>query len=107
MNASPSHGDILRRLDEVSKKIDSHEEWRNDFRSETLCSIGQLIHAVGSISETVKSCEDRVKGIEAKVLAYDKMKDRIIGAIMAGGALIVAIWWLIKGRLENFFGVGH
>ena len=107
MGDTPSHNDILRRLDDVARTIEAQETWREDFRAETKRSVGQLINAVAAISETVESCEDRVKGIEAKVLAYDQMKDRIIGAVMAGGLMIAAIWWLVKGRLESFFGVGR
>lgn len=49
--------------------------------------------------------EERLGTIEGKVMAYDRLKERVIGALMAGTVLIGIVWWLTKAKLAAVFGV--
>ena len=47
----------------------------------------------------------RIMRTEAKVLAYDRLKERVIGGLMAGTAALAAFWWFAKDRIATFFNV--
>lgn len=57
------------------------------------------------IMEKLEELTEKVERIERKVLAYDRLKERAIGALAAGSVFIAALWWLTKERFSSFFGV--
>lgn len=104
--ADVTHDDIIRRLDDMARRMGEREAMGREYYETATRSIDRLQKAVGVVSEIVESCEDRVKNMESRVMAYDRLKDRVIGAIMGGGLLIAAVWWLIKDKLASLFRMG-
>lgn len=47
----------------------------------------------------------RVMRVEAKVHAYDELKQRAYGAIGALAVSIGVVWWLVKAKVAALFGV--
>lgn len=90
---SPTHRDIYGLIGELSSKLDGlsdrigHEEVQPD----------------GSIVGT--GLTGRVIRTEAKVHGYDRLKERVIGGFATASVLIAVIWWLVKTKVANVFGV--
>lgn len=93
MTATPSHRDIFSALDDLRRELGNlsdrigHEEVQPD----------------GTIVGT--GLTGRVIRTEAKVLAYDRLKERFIGGLATASVLVAVIWWLTKDRLSSMFGV--
>lgn len=66
---------------------------------------GDIYEKLGEILSKLEAHDAQLSRIETKVLAYDRLKERVIGALMAGSVLIAALWWLTKDRLATVFGV--
>lgn len=47
----------------------------------------------------------RVMRMEAKVHAYDELKQRAYGALATLAVSAGVLWWLVKDRLSALFGV--
>jgi hypothetical protein len=86
----PSHADIFRLLQDLGEKVD------------------ELAHVVGKPSDdgaTGTGLTGRIMRTEAKVLAYDMLKQRVYGALAGLAAASAIIWWLAKDKLAAVFGV--
>lgn len=66
---------------------------------------GDIYERLGEILAKLETLESEVGSIKAKVMAYDRLKERIIGALMAGSVLVAALWWLTKAKVAAVFGV--
>lgn len=93
VTATPSHRDIFQAIDELRLELGNlsdrigHEE----------------IQADGSVVGT--GLTGRVIRTEAKVLAYDRLKERIIGGLATATVLLAVVWWLVKAKIAGLFGV--
>ena len=98
MSAQPSHADLREDLRHLIGRIDG------------------LVSAVASVETKVEAhgahaitqfdvVNSRLEVIEGKVLTYDLLKARVLGAIVAGGVALGALWWLVKDKIAHFFGV--
>mgnify|MGYP000019260183 FL=1 len=94
----PTHREIITRVDGLANLLAQHERESHDYRAEVRDAFKQVAGSIRDLAETVERIED-------KVLAYDRMRDRIMGSVAAGGVLIGAIWWLVKDKIAHFFGV--
>lgn len=89
MNPKPTHSEIYAILTDLSGKVD------------------KLVDAVGKESEDGASgtgLTGRIIRTEARVHAYDRLKERATGAVIAAPLFLAAVWWLIKGKLAVLFG---
>lgn len=78
----PSHADIYRALRDLSDRL-------------------------GHVSEDGKTgtgLVGRVMRVEYRVSAYDRLKERAMGAAAAGAVALVALWFLIRAKVAAFFG---
>lgn len=64
-----------------------------------------IYERLGEIISKLELHDGQLSRIEAKVLAYDRLKERVIGAFMALSVALAAFWWLTKDRWGAFFGV--
>lgn len=48
----------------------------------------------------------RLARIEHKLETYDRMRARVSGAMGAAGALILALWYILRDRIDHFLGRG-
>lgn len=67
-----------------------------------------LLERVGEVNEdgvTGTGLTGRIMRTEAKVLAYDMLKQRVYGALAGLAVASAIIWWLIKDKLAATFGV--
>ena len=55
--------------------------------------------------DVLNEIRERLTKIEDRVLAYDRMRDRIMGAVSAAVVLSAAMWWLIRAKIAAVFGV--
>jgi hypothetical protein len=71
-------------------------------------TLGEIRDRLGKESDDGKSgtgLTGRVIRTEYRVLAYDRLKDRVIGGAMALTMAVAIIWWLTKDKLATVFGV--
>lgn len=61
------------------------------------------VDAEGKITGT--GLTGRIIRTEAKVLQYDRLKERIMGGFATATVLLAILWWLTKDRLAHLFGV--
>lgn len=94
----PSHREIIQRVEALDREFTQHRDDSVAYRTETRLAHAQLAAALRVIGEQGERIED-------KVLAYDRTRDRIIGALAAAGVMLAAIWWLVKARISALFGV--
>lgn len=93
MPPSPTHRDIYGLIAALDTKLDGlsdrigHEETGAD----------------GTVTGT--GLTGRLIRTETKVLAYDQLKERVIGALAAGTVAIGVLWWLVKAKVASVFGV--
>lgn len=66
---------------------------------------GDIYERLGEILSRLDTLDGQVGEIKAKVLAYDRLKERAIGAAMALSVALAAVWWLTKDKLAGLFGV--
>lgn len=64
-----------------------------------------IFERLGEVIERLDSLEGQVGRIETKVLSYDRLKERIIGAFMAATVATAVLWWLTREKLAAVFGV--
>ncbi len=86
----PTHSDIFDLLHQIRHELE------------------KLSERVGEESDDglgVSGLTGRIIRTEAKVLAYDKLKERVIGGFIAATASLAAIWWLTKDKIAQFFNV--
>lgn len=87
----PTHSEIFEQLTALSRKVDT------------------LVAAIGQESGDGSSgtgLTGRIIRTEAKVHAYDKLKERATGAVIATPLFLAALWWLIKSKMAALFGTG-
>jgi hypothetical protein len=87
----PTHSEIYDLLTTLTSKVD------------------KLVDAVGKEAEDGASgtgLTGRIIRTEAKVHAYDKLKERATGAVIATPLFLAALWWLIKSKMAALFGTG-
>lgn len=94
----PTHREIITRVDGLADLLAQHERESHDYRTEVRDAMTRLTGSIRDLAESVERIED-------KVLTYDRMRDRIVGAVGAGAVLIGALWWLVKDKIAAFFGV--
>jgi len=94
----PSHREIITRVEGLADLLAQHTQESHDYRAEVRDAMSRIAGSIREVAENVERIED-------KVLAYDRMRDRIFGAVGAAAVLIAAIWWLVKDKLATFFGV--
>lgn len=75
----PSHADIYRLLGEIKAALGEENE-----------------DGSGGTGLT-----GRLMRVEARVLEYDRWRDRIIGGLSALTILLGVLWWLLKERLAE------
>jgi len=80
--AKPTHDDIYRALKDISDRL-GH---------------------VSDDGKTGTGLVGRVMRVEYRVSAYDRLKERAVGAAAAGSVAIVALWFLVKAKIAAFFG---
>ena len=98
MSAQPSHADLREDLRHLIGRIDGLVS--------QVASVDSKVEANGQHAITQFDVVNaRLEVIEGKVLAYDLLKARVLGAIVAGGVAVGALWWLVKDKLAHFFGV--
>lgn len=94
----PSHREIITRVEGLADLLAQHTQESHDYRAEVRDAMSRVAGSIRELAETVERIED-------KVLAYDRMRDRIVGAIAAGTMFLGALWWLVKDKLAHLFGV--
>lgn len=93
MTTTPNHRDILTAL----------EALKGDLK-ELSDRIGcEVIGPDGRIGGT--GLTGRVIRTEARVLAYDRLKERVIGGLLTGSALMAVLWWIVRQKVASVFGV--
>jgi len=95
---TPSHHDIFSAIDGLRHDLNAKFDSLSDrIGHEQTLPDGKLI-GTGLTGRLIRT--------EAKVLAYDRLKERIYGGLAVATALIAVIWWLTKQKLADIFGVG-
>ena len=98
MSSQPSHADLREDLHHLIGRIDGLVK--------SVASVETKVEANGTqAKEQFEVVNARLEVIEGKVLAYDLLKARVLGAIVAGGVALGALWWLVKDKIAHFFGV--
>jgi hypothetical protein len=69
-------------------------------------SNADIFQRLGEIATKLDTLDGRVARVETKVMAYDRLKERVVGAFMALSVALAVIWWLTKDRWAEMFGVG-
>lgn len=87
MPDQPTHADIIHRLSE-------HER-----------VTGMIFQMLENIEVKMDDLVERTAKIEQKVMTYDRWGERIRGALIAGTALVAALWWSIHAKIETLLGI--
>lgn len=67
-------------------------------------AVGQeVVGEDGKVSGT--GLTGRIIRTEAKVLSYDRLKERAVGAFFATTALVAVIWWIVKAKVAEALGI--
>ena len=75
-----------------------------DLQSDILVLL-ERVEANGRASrEGFAAMDKRLSAIEAKVMAYDLLKARMIGVISTGGLAIAAAWYWLHDKIEAALG---
>jgi hypothetical protein len=91
--AKPTHIEIYRLLSELSAKVDSLV----DAVGEEMTGDDGKVFGTGLTGRIIRT--------EAKVHAYDLLKQRAIGAFMMLTLSLTILWWLTKDRWAEMFKV--
>ena len=108
MNAQPSHGDLLdevrqnRAVASEVKQTCEHLMHRMDDQARHNALV---ISSLQSLFQKAEDTEAAVGEIRAKVLKYDLLSARFVGAIGAFTVAFAALWWLVKAKIAALFGV--
>lgn len=94
----PSHSDLMRQIE-----ANGHQASELFGRLNT--RMAELFQIVENVEASTDRIETRVEKVEAKVLKYDLMGARIVGALGAFGVAVTVLWWLIHDKVEALFGV--
>ena len=81
----------------------SHADLRDDMRH-IRDLIGEVKVDVEASSRQISLVGERLKAIEAKVLAYDLLKARLIGMATVSAGAIVAAWYWLHDKIEAALG---
>lgn len=105
MTETPSHHDIIARVRDLDMAFDTHKGEALTFWAESRKADMEIARALSVIGSQVENIEEKCGRLEDRVLAYDRMRDKVIGALAAGGLFIGALWWMTKDALGKLFGV--
>jgi len=94
----PSHADIVAHVRDLDRAFEAHKVDAAEFW-------GEARQANHDVAKTLSVIGTQVERIEEKVLAYDRLRDKILGAITATAVLLGALWWTTKDALAKVFGV--
>lgn len=98
MTAQPSHADLREDLRHLIGRIDGLVA--------SVASVETKVEANGTQAiQQFEVVNARLEVIEGKVLAYDLLKARVLGAIAAGAVAISALWWAFHAKLEAVLGI--
>ena len=76
----------------------SHAELQSDIKA--------LMKSLGGVETSIQSIDKRLATIEAKVLASDLLRARLIGMATVSAATLAAAWWAFHSRVEAILGIG-
>lgn len=93
-------------MDQLADQLARSDTGREDFRDEMRLLISSVVTGQNTMNGHITTIDGRVKNIEAKILMYDKLRDRIVGGIAAGTVSVAAIWFLIQDKIKLIFGIG-
>ena len=106
MTAQASHNDIMREVGAMSQQVENLEI-RADRHDERFAAIQAKVDDNGRLTadaiNLLKELREDTAAIKAKVLAYDLLKARVIGAAMAAAVAWAAFWTLTGGKITAFF----
>lgn len=75
-----------------------------DLQSDILVLL-ERVEANGRASrESFASVDKRLSAIEARIMAYDLLKARVVGIISAGTLAIAAAWYWLHDKIETALG---
>lgn len=98
MSAQPSHADLREDLRHLIGRIDGLVS--------QVASVDSKVEDNGQNAATqFDVVNSRLEVIEGKVLAYDLLKARVLGAIAAAAVAISALWWAFHAKIEAVLGV--
>jgi hypothetical protein len=90
----PTHEDIIRQVEASTART-------NELFHHLNARLGDLFQLAENLEVTIQRIDGRVEKVEAKVLKYDLMGARIMGAVGAFAVAASAIWWLIHEKIEQ------
>ena len=85
MTQQPSHADLQSDIATLLERVEANGRQAHD---------GFL------------AVNTRLKAIEDRVLALDRLRDKVMGALAVAGLFIGVIWWMIQDRIEAVLGIG-
>lgn len=107
MTAQRSHNDIYREIGANSQQIENLE-LRADDHDRQLGEIKSRVDSNGVMTVDALTIQRQmavdIAAIKAKVMAYDMMRERLIGWLAGWAVGIGALWFLIKDKIGAFFG---
>lgn len=98
MSDRPTHDDIIRR-------VEANGAHAAEIFHAVNARLGDIFQIIENLEVTTDRIDARVEKVEAKVLKYDLMGARIVGALGAFAVAASALWWLVKDKVAAMFGV--
>lgn len=94
----PTHREIIQRVAALDREFVQHRQDSIAYRDETR-------DAIHRIADTLKIVAEQGERIEDRVLAYDRLRDRVLGGIAAAGVGLAALWWALHSKIETLLGI--